>query len=196
MVKTDADGGRKQQGPKALFAIPTSVIRQKINRQNTAKWASSKPWIKLFHGQLMAKTLTMLELDYRFNTYFRDQCSASPSYHSSVILPTVHLDLSSDSYSGIPIIFGGPGNDQLTGNPSTDNVLIGMGGHDRLKDMGGNNQFIVGMGNTNVTAGGEGYNQLIHDQSRYVVYDTRLLNKHSRSLGRQGHQLQPINWMA
>ncbi|WP_422452393.1 hypothetical protein [Endozoicomonas sp. ALC066] len=98
-------------------------------------------------------------------------------------MPTVHLDLSSDSYSGIPIIFGGPGNDQLTGNPSTDNVLIGMGGHDRLKDMGGNNQFIVGMGNTNVTAGGEGYNQLIHDQSRYVVYDTRLLNKHSRSLG-------------
>ncbi|WP_422452394.1 hypothetical protein [Endozoicomonas sp. ALC066] len=66
LVKTDADGGRKQQGPKALFAIPTSVIRQKINRQNTAKWASSKPWIKLFHGQLMAKTLTMLELDYRF----------------------------------------------------------------------------------------------------------------------------------
>ncbi|WOG29803.1 calcium-binding protein [Endozoicomonas sp. 8E] len=172
LVKTHADGRRKQQGRQTSLAM-----------KQMSKWTDSEQWTELFPGQPMAKTLAMLELNYGFDTYFRDTCSASPSYNSSLILPAVHLDLSSDSYSGIPIILGSPGNDQLTGNPSTDNVLIGMGGHDRLKDMGGNNQFIVGMGNTTVIAGKEGYNQLVHDERLSVIYGTRLLQKHSRSLG-------------
>ncbi|WOG29810.1 calcium-binding protein [Endozoicomonas sp. 8E] len=172
LVKTHADGRRKQQGRQTSLAM-----------KQMSKWTESEQWSDLFPGQPMAKTLAMLELNYGFDTYFRDQCRASPSYNSSLILPAVHLDLSSDSYSGIPIILGSPGNDQLTGNPSTDNVLIGMGGHDRLKDMGGNNQFIVGMGNTTVIAGKEGYNQLVHDERLSVIYGTRLLQKRSRSLG-------------
>ncbi len=164
LVKTHADGRRRKHGHRTISEL------KPVSRQ----------WDELFPGQPMAKALAMLEIRHSFgwDMTFLKVCGVSRSYNSSVIIPDAHLDLSSDSHSGVPIIIGGPGNDRLTGNPSTDNVLLGMGGHDILKDMGGNNQFVVGMGNATVIAAGEGYNQLIYDKLS-VLYGLQLLRKGS-----------------
>ncbi|WP_422413089.1 calcium-binding protein [Endozoicomonas sp. ALB122] len=167
LVKTDADGSRQHYG----------------RHQISGKEQYSKQWHELFPGQPMEAGLGMLEVRHTFQRTMGliKLCGATRLYNSSMTIPDVQLDLSSDSHSGVPIIIGGPGNDRLTGNPSTDNILLGKGGRDILQDMGGNNQFIVGMGDTTVMAGREGHNQLIHDKSS-LLYGIRRLRQDIRVL--------------
>ncbi|WP_257287601.1 calcium-binding protein, partial [Endozoicomonas sp. SESOKO2] len=185
LVQTDADGRRQQHSDQKLFGLGhRELLKSSPSLQLNApllKWSDPYTWSELFPGQPMSETLDMLEMDYTFDKPFRDKCGISAAYNSSVIMPTVHLDLSSGRHSGIPVIIGGPGNDQLTGNPSADNVLRGMGGDDRLRDMGGNNIFIVGLGNSTVITDEKGHNLLIHDNLG-SVYGTRLLKRRSRGL--------------
>src|SRR5262249_40276806 len=69
--------------------------------------------------------------------------------------------------SGIENVFGGQGNDNLTGD-AHDNILVGNGGNDTLTGGDGNDVLLGGDGNDSL-AGGSGRNLLIGGRGADVL---------------------------